>query len=117
VFAKHDLNVGDIITMYPADLTVEMIDEKTLDCNIAISDRLFQLKFGDNVEFTEENLNSQCSDFFYDYLIKITDTINISGHPHFNDNTAYLGHLINDATEIIPTNENEIEAPIHTFQE
>jgi hypothetical protein len=108
VFANRDMNAGDVITIYPADIAIEMIDEKTNQCNILISKELYDLKFSE-VGFTKENLIELCSDFCRNYLVKLTEAINISATPEMYDDVAYVGHMINDGTEVIPTDENMVE--------
>jgi len=108
LFANRDMNVGDIITIYPADIAVEIVNEKTNQCNILISKELYNLKFSE-VGFTKGNLIELCSDFFRNYIIRLTETINVSATPEMHDDMAYVGHMINDGTEVIPTNENMIE--------
>jgi hypothetical protein len=137
VFSNNDKDMilGDIITIYPADIVIETINEKsnsatsyvaslscgrggvvgehsslpnkTKTCNLLISKDLFNLKFS-NSEFTKENLIELSSDFFYNYLVRLTDNINISATPELYDNPTYIGHMINDGTKIIPTSSEQI---------
>jgi len=108
VFATHDMCAGDIITLYPADLVVETVDKQTNEYNLLVSKELYDLKFS-NDEFTKETVIEKCSDFFYNYVISLTENINISGSPDLDINLSYVGHLINDGTEIIPTDEIMID--------
>lgn len=109
VFSNNDKDMilGDIITIYPADIVIETINKKTKTCNLLISKDLFNLKFS-NSEFTKENLIELSSDFFYNYLVRLTDNINISATPELYDNPTYIGHMINDGTKIIPTSSEQI---------
>lgn len=115
VFANKDLALGDIITIYPADIVVETVNEESKECNLLVSKELYDLKFS-NIEFTKENVIEQCSDFFYNYLITLTENINISGSPEFNSNPTYCGHMINDGTEILPTDESMIDDYVNSSQ-
>lgn len=108
VFSNKEMKTGDIITIYPADVAMELVDEKTNQYNTLISKELYNLKFSE-VGFTKENLIELCSDFFREYLVQLTETINISGTPEIYDDVTYVGHIINDGTRIIPTNKNMID--------
>lgn len=102
VFASTDLKQGDIITIYPADYLVETVNKQNNDYNLLVSKEFYQLKF-DNLEFNKENLVKMYSDTLYDYFIHLEPNIQISSIPDLATSNTYLGHMINDATDIIPT--------------
>ena len=108
VFSNRDMNAGDIITIYPADIAVEVVDPQSNQFNVLISKELYNLKFSE-IGFTKENLIESCSDFFRSYLVQLTETINISATPELHNDVTYIGHMINDGTNIIPIDENTSE--------
>jgi len=108
VFSNRNLNQGDVVTIYPADVAIETVDKENNLYNTLISKELYNLKFSE-VGFTKENLIELCSNFFREYLVQLTENINISATPEIHDDVTCVGHMINDGTKVIPTNETMIE--------
>lgn len=104
VFSNRNMIQGDIITIYPADVAIQTTDSSG-NYNLLISKELYNLKFND-IEFTDKSVKELCSNFFHNYLINLTENIQISATPELHSNPTYIGHMINDGTTVLPTNLN-----------
>lgn len=91
LFAKGNISVGDVITLYPGDLLLYYFEQNSeqrgLKYGIIPSDHLTSFDESNIVKDMEKNNL---------YKFDINDRFSIVGHPDLIDDPAYLGHICND---------------------
>lgn len=106
VFARRDLEAGDIITIYPADLAY-VDDNKSEEKKTLMNERLFNTYFY-NQEVNATALFERTKNWVKEYALRLSDEIIISGCPRFTNNPSYIGHIVNDSQRI--TDSSQIES-------
>lgn len=96
VFAKKDIQIGEIITFYPADMLVDKNN------NISLYNNKYTL---DEIKIKEMS----------PYMIYIDCDQVMIGHPTNKDNMTYVGHMINDGVKITKNMKTEYYREM-TFQ-
>jgi hypothetical protein len=93
VFAKRDINDGELITLYPGD-AVLMDNHKDND------DAVMSVMFGSHIKQEDRNFDRVTTSFARGYEMEINDNTSIIGDPNLGDYAAYLGHFINDGASL-----------------
>lgn len=102
VFATRDIQAGELVTLYPADAIVEVIGGSMGNC--VPSEKLQDFCNGSAKKMKRVLKNQR------EYRFNVTDTVGIVGFPKFDQNPAYLGHMINDGAR---ANSNLRSVPIY----
>lgn len=94
VFAKRDIAVGDLITLYPCDfLTTVVSGDRTngspIICEYVAAPHL-------SIEMVDKARNPAFTTKINEYTFNITDKLSAIGHPDMIGDSAYLGHMCND---------------------
>ena len=111
VFAKQNINKGELITFYPGDF-VEYTPNEDSDLpnhlTILYRSQRFENKFG---EVTDSKFRNN------DYGFELNSFYSIIGCNHFTDDPNYLGHFINDGAKTNSTEkQNEIYLKISNLK-
>lgn len=93
VFAKRDINDGELITLYPGDAV--LIDNHKDD-----EDAVMAVMFGSHIKQEDRNFDRVTTSFARGYEMEINDNTSIIGDPNLGDYAAYLGHFINDGASL-----------------
>ena len=91
IFAKRNLKKGQIITTYPNHIVIEKIPNTTNEI-ICFPEKIINLYGIQNNSFDMNKFSSALEK----YKMKLTDTIVCAAIPEVIDDTAYIGHIIND---------------------
>jgi hypothetical protein len=111
VFAKQNINKGEIITFYPGDFVQYCPNEDMYVPNhltMIYRSQRFENKFG---EVTDAKYRDN------DYAFEVNSFYGIIGCNHFTDDPNYLGHFINDGARTNSTEKsNEIYLQISNLK-
>lgn len=109
LFAKVNINKGDIITLYPCDVLAYYPEEKRDSVGYIFSEEI-----RDN-DIIKNNFNNNRK-FYKDYQYAINNTYSIIGMPEINNNPAYLGHICNDGAQGHTIKDKEIYEKISVIK-
>ena len=109
LFAKVNINKGDIITLYPCDVLAYYPEEKRETVGYMFSEEL------QNNEDSKSKFNTNRA-FYKDYQYSINNTYSIIGLPEINNNPAYLGHICNDGAQGHSIKDKEIYEKISVIK-
>lgn len=88
VFAKDNINIGEIITLYPAHYVIFYPDGNKHENNHKLG--IIKSDLTDNLKYdSDENIK-------YNYAFDINKYYSICGDPRITNNMNYIGHMIND---------------------
>jgi len=111
VFAKQNINKGELITFYPGDFVEYTPNEDSHLPNhftILYRSQRFENKFG---EVSDSKYRDN------DYAFEVNSFYGIIGCNHFTDDPNYLGHFINDGAKTNSTEKsNEIYLQISNLK-
>jgi hypothetical protein len=99
VFAKCDIQEGEMITLYPGDV-IETISEghSTLQKSPLYEEKV-----------KKEDVN------LHDYRLQISKDCYIMSHPLLIDDPSYLGHMINDGVNVLQLYQSAKEENVQTL--
>lgn len=102
LFAKVNINKGDIITFYPGDVLVYYPEKNR---NITSSRGLI---IHDHMNKELSSICDKNQEFYDCYTFDINESYSIIGFPDINDNPSYLGHICNDGARGYSEKDKEI---------
>ena len=93
VFAKRDIDEGELITLYPGDAVL-------IDNHKENDDAVMAVMFGSHIKQEDRSFDRVTTTFARSYEMEINDNTSIIGDPNLGDYAAYLGHFMNDGASL-----------------
>jgi len=115
LFATRDIDVGELITLYPGDAVLcweEIASESNVlsDSSPNKPSRHFELidvVFGQHLAPAQQNVDRYIQELRA-YEVPASDCLSIIGDPDLCSDAAYLGHMANDASSCTSPEDFEI---------
>jgi hypothetical protein len=98
LFASRNVNDGELITLYPGDALLVWNTTVVGDFSQDVG-----VMFGNHVQEMDRNPDRVCTDQARSYELQIRTGYSIVADPLLVDNPAYLGHMINDGSVLLGT--------------
>jgi hypothetical protein len=96
LFASRNVKEGELITLYPGDALLVWNTAVVGDSSVGVM-------FGNHVQEMDRNPDRVCTNQARSYELQIRTGYSIVADPLLVDNPAYLGHMINDGSILLGT--------------